>query len=604
MSATTSQPPVRSIPTIQWSWIRDIALSHKRELIIAHIVALLGTLAAVPIPLLMPLLVDEVLLDQPGAIVHTLQPMFPPEWYGPVLYIMATLFITLLLRFMALVASVWQTRQFVTIAKDITYQIRKRMLAHLQCIAMSAYETMGSGTITSHFVTDVNAIDQFIGETTSKFLIALLAVLGTTVVLLIMHWQLALVILFMNPLVIWVTLQFGKRVKDLKKRENSAFEIFQQTLSDTLEAIQQIRASNREQHYISRAIDRARHVRNHSTAFSWKSDAANRLSFVIFLFGFDCFRALSMLMVVFSDLSIGQMMAVFGYLWFMMSPVQELLNIQYAWFGAKAALNRVNELLATEQEPHYPHQQNPFAGVNTVDIHIRDAVFAYGDGPDVLNGVTLDIKAGEKIALVGASGGGKSTLVQVLLGLYPLKSGQLEYGGVSVREIGLEVVREHVATVLQHPALFNDSIRMNLTLGRDFSDEQLWQSLEIAQLADTIRQTEHQLDAIIGHDGVRLSGGQRQRLAIARMILTNPSVVILDEATSALDTDTEARLHQAMQGFLDQRTTIIIAHRLSAVKQADRVYVFEDGHIIEEGSHDELIQADGLYQKLYGHFYQ
>jgi ATP-binding cassette subfamily C protein len=604
MSATTSQPPVKQTPTIQWSWIRDIALSHKRELIIAHLVALLGTLAAVPIPLLMPLLVDEVLLDQPGAIVHGLQPMFPAEWHGPVLYIMATLFVTLLLRFMALAASVWQTRQFVTIAKDITYQIRKRMLAHLQCIAMSAYETMGSGTITSHFVTDVNAIDQFIGETTSKFLIALLAVLGTTVVLLIMHWQLALVILFMNPVVIWVTLQFGKRVKDLKKRENSAFEIFQQTLSDTLEAIQQIRASNREQHYISRAIDQARNVRNHSTAFSWKSDAANRLSFVIFLFGFDCFRALSMLMVVFSDLSIGQMMAVFGYLWFMMSPVQELLNIQYAWFGAKAALNRVNELLATEQEPHYPHQQNPFAGTNTVDVHIRDAVFAYGDGPDVLNGVTLDIKAGEKIALVGASGGGKSTLVQVLLGLYPLKYGELKYGGVSVREIGLEVVREHVATVLQNPALFNDSIRMNLTLGRDFDDEQLWQSLEIAQLADTIRQTEHQLDAIIGHDGVRLSGGQRQRLAIARMILTNPSVVILDEATSALDTDTEARLHRAMQGFLDQRTTIIIAHRLSAVKQADRVYVFEDGHIIEEGSHDELIRADGLYQKLYGHFYQ
>lgn len=604
MSATTSQPPVKPTPTIQWSWIRDIALSHKRELIIAHVVALLGTLAAVPIPLLMPLLVDEVLLDQPGAIVHSLQPMFPTEWHGPVLYIMATLFVTLLLRFVALAASVWQTRQFVTIAKDITYQIRKRMLDHLQCVAMSAYETMGSGTITSHFVTDVNAIDQFIGETTSKFLIALLAVLGTTVVLLIMHWQLALVILFMNPVVIWVTLQFGKRVKDLKKRENSAFEIFQQTLSDTLEAIQQIRASNREQHYISRAIDHARNVRNHSTAFSWKSDAANRLSFVIFLFGFDCFRALSMLMVVFSDLSIGQMMAVFGYLWFMMSPVQELLNIQYAWFGAKAALNRVNELLATEQEPHYPHQKNPFAGTNTVDVHIRDAVFAYGDGPDVLNGVTLDIKAGEKIALVGASGGGKSTLVQVLLGLYPLKFGELEYGGVSVREIGLEVVREHVATVLQHPALFNDSIRMNLTLGRDFDDEQLWQSLEIAQLADTIRQTEHQLDAIIGHDGVRLSGGQRQRLAIARMILTNPSVVILDEATSALDTDTEARLHQAMQDFLDQRTTIIIAHRLSAVKQADRVYVFEDGHIIEEGSHDELIQADGLYQKLYGHFYQ
>jgi ATP-binding cassette subfamily C protein len=600
-----NNPPVNpSSAAIQWQWIRSVALEHKRELIIAHTVALLGAIASVPIPLLMPLMVDEVLLNQPGALVNNIKPLFPDHWHGPVLFIISALILTLVLRFITLVATVWQTRQFVCIAKDVTYRIRERMLLHLQKIAMSAYETKGSGTITSHFVTDVNAIDQFIGETTSKFLIALLAVIGTTIVLLIMHWQLALVILFMNPVVIWVTLQFGKRVKDLKKQENSAFEVFQQTLSDTLEAIQQIRASNREKHYINRAIDQAREVRNHSTAFSWKSDAANRLSFVIFLFGFDCFRAISMLIVVFSDLSIGQMMAVFAYLWFMMAPVQDLLNIQYAWFGAKAALNRINDLLVTEQEPHYPHLHNPFTGKHTVSLHIANATFAYGDGPNILNGVTLDIKAGEKIALVGASGGGKSTMVQALLGLYPLKSGELKFDGVPVEQIGLEVVREHVATVLQNPALFNDTVHMNLTLGRDHSDHDIWRALQIAQLDDTIRELDHQLDTIIGHDGVRLSGGQRQRLAIARMILSNPSVVILDEATSALDTHTEASLHVAMEDFLDQRTTIIIAHRLSAVKQADRVYVFEDGHIIEEGSHDKLIQSDGLYQKLYGHIYQ
>ena len=268
------------------------------------------------------------------------------------------------------------------------------------------------------------------------------------------------------------------------------------------------------------------------------------------------------------------------------------------------ALARINDLLATEQEPHYPHLRNPFVEQQATDVRITNAVFAYGHGANVLNGVSLDIKAGEKIALVGASGGGKSTLVQVLLGLYPLKSGELEFSGVPVGEIGLDVVREHIAAVLQHPALFNDTVRMNLTLGREQPDEKIWQALEIVQLVDTVREIDQQLDAVIGHDGIRLSGGQRQRLAIARMILADPSVVILDEATSALDTCTEARLHQAMQSFLDQRTTIIIAHRLSAVKQADRVLVFEDGQIIEEGPHHELIQAEGLYQKLYGHIDQ
>ena len=169
-----------------------------------------------------------------------------------------------------------------------------------------------------------------------------------------------------------------------------------------------------------------------------------------------------------------------------------------------------------------------------------------------------------------------------------------------VTDIGLDVVRDNVATVLQHPAMFNDTVRANLTLGRDLPDASLWQALDTAQLKDVVGNMDRQLDTLIGQNGVRLSGGEQQRLAIARMLLTDPKVVILDEATSALDTSTETRLHGALGEFLDGRTTLIIAHRLSAVKQADRVYVFEDGHIIEEGAHEELIKANGLYARLYG----
>jgi ATP-binding cassette subfamily C protein len=177
----------------------------------------------------------------------------------------------------------------------------------------------------------------------------------------------------------------------------------------------------------------------------------------------------------------------------------------------------------------------------------------------------------------------------------------LYFDNVPVSEIGLDIVRDHVATVLQHPAMFNDTVRNNLTLGRDLSEARLWQALEVAQLREVVAQMPSGIDTIIGRQGVRLSGGQQQRLAIARMVLADPKVVILDEATSSLDTDTEARLHQALAEFLRARTTLIIAHRLSAVRQADRVYVFEDGQIAEEGSHDELIRAAGLYRKLYGH---
>ncbi|MES9970140.1 MAG: ABC transporter ATP-binding protein [Candidatus Thiodiazotropha sp.] len=584
----------------RWSELIEMVLRHRRKLVAANLIAILGAIAAVPVPLLIPLLVDEVLLNQPGRAVAVMNGLFPQAWHGPVLYILAILALTLILRLLALVFGVWQTWQFTCIGKDVIYRIRRNLLLRLERISMSAYETMGSGTVASHLVTDLEAVDNFVSITTSKFLVASLSIIGTAIVLLWINWALALFILLLNPLVIYITTLFGHKVTHLKKQENSAFQLFQESLEETLDAIQQIRASNRERHYIRRIIDKADHIRHHSAAFTWKSDAANRLSFMVFMFGFDIFRAVSMFMVLWSDLTIGEMLGVYAYLWFMMGPVQEVLNIQYAYNGARAALSRINDMLRVDLEPIYPHKHNPFQGKATVGLRLEDIQFAYGDGSTVLNNVNLDIKAGEKVAFVGASGGGKTTLVQILLGLYPVKSGRVLFDGIAVDEIGMDVVRDHVATVLQHPALLNDSVRINLTLGRDMEDEKLWQALEIAQLKQTIQAMDQGLETMIGRFGIRLSGGQRQRLAVARMVLTDPKVVILDEATSALDTTTESNLHDALQDFLQGRTTIIIAHRLSAVKQADRVLVFENGQVVEEGRHEELLQNNGLYTSLYG----
>ena len=605
---------------LTWQGIFDEIKSHRKTLLQANFVALLAVMAAVPVPLLLPLMVDEVLLDHPGPFVGAVGAWFPQDWHGPVLFIGAALLITVGLRLTAILLNVWQGRAFSLMAKQVVYRIRTRMLDRLSKIALSEFETVGAGRVTSHFVTDVNAVDTFLGASISGFVVSLLTLVGVAAVLFWMHWQLALFIFLLNPLVILFSTHLGKRVKDLKKHENRAFEVFQEALSETLDALTQIRAMNREKHYLARVTEKAADIRRHAAAFAWKSDAMSRFSFFVFLAGFDAFRAGAMLMVVFSDLSIGEMFAVFGYLWFMMTPVQELVGMQYAWYAANAALGRINALLGMHGEPQNPALRDPFSDSATVGIALDHVSFAYADGETVLDDVSLRVAAGEKVALVGASGGGKSTLVQALLGLYPVKGGQIRYGDVPVDEIGWETVREHVGVVLQHPVLFNDSVRANLTLGREAGDAMLWQALEIAQLRDIIAALPQGLDTVVGRHGVRLSGGQRQRLAIARMIVANPRVVILDEATSALDTETERHLHQALfglgsalapssgggeggggGGFLAGRTTIIIAHRLSAVRQADRILVFENGRVVEEGAHETLIERGGLYHKLYHH---
>src|SRR5690606_36193822 len=236
-------------------------------------------------------------------------------------YIGLMLGVTLLLRSSALVFNVLQARLFARLSKDLVYRIRVRLIERLKRIALSEYESLGGGTVAAHLVTDLETIDKFIGETLSRLLVAVLSIVGTAAILVWMHWQLALLILLFNPLVIYATVQLGKRVKHLKKLENDSTARFAQALTETLEAIQEIRASNRQGYFFGRLGLRARDVRDRAMATQWKTDASNRASGLLFQFGIDIFRAAAMLTVLLSDLSIGQMLAVFSYLWFMIGPV-------------------------------------------------------------------------------------------------------------------------------------------------------------------------------------------------------------------------------------------------------------------------------------------
>ncbi|KFA95641.1 MULTISPECIES: ABC transporter ATP-binding protein [Vibrio] len=586
--------------TISRSWLITQVKNHKSRLIAANIIALIATLISVPIPLLMPLMVDEVLLNQPSTGLQYMNMIMLDSWQTSIGYIAVTLVLVVLMRTVSQGLNILQGRQFTLVSKTITYKIRCKMIDKLGRISIKQYETRGSGGINAHLITDIETIDQFIGSTLSKFIISFLTVLGTAIVLLWLEWRLGLFILLVNPIVVYFSRKLGGMVKHLKKQENQAFEKFQNRLVETLDGIYQLRAANRERDFLQQLKEQANEVRSNADKYAWQSEAAGRLSFLLFLIGFELFRAIAMVMVLFSDLTIGQIFAVFGYLWFMLGPVQELLGIQFSWYSAKAALTRINSLLELEEEPRANSKVNPFKADREVDVAVENVSFSYDQDKDVLNKLNLHIPAGKKVALVGASGGGKSTLIQLLIGVYKQRSGIICFNGVNTDDIGFDIIRDKIAVVLQQPILFNDSLRHNLTLGREYDDFSIWNALKVAQLQDVTDKLVDGLETQIGRNGIRLSGGQRQRLAIARMILSDPQFVILDEATSALDTATEAALHTALTEFLKGRTTLIVAHRLSAVKQADLIYVLEDGQVTQSGTHVELVEAEGLYQTLYG----
>ncbi len=571
---------------------------YRSRLIGANLIAIFAVLVATPAPLLIPLLVDEVLLHKPGKLLSAIDAVFAPpheSWF----YVLVVLCLTVTLRALFFLLSVWQNWHFSVISKHITYTIRRALLRHIERVSLSQFESMGSGRIASLMVVDVATIEQFLGVGISRLIISVLTVIGVGAVLLWIHWQLALFILLLNPFIILLTTKIGRKVARLKKAENAKTALFQEALGETLDLFHQVRASNQERRFIDDLIKKASHIKEAAIAFGFKSDAAARFSFLLFLSGFELFRAAGILMVAYSDLSIGLMLAVFGYLWVIMTPVQEIIGIQYAYHNAKAALDRINQIFALEQEPAFAHRKNPFKNRRSNEIEIKDLTFAYADAPPVLKSINMKIERGAKVAIVGASGSGKTTLAQLIVGFYYPKEGDIRYDGASFREIGLDVIREHVYLVLQHPMLFNDTIRFNLTFGKPVSDEKIREALKIAQMERFVEELENGLETQVGKNGIKLSGGQRQRLSIARMVIADPNVIILDESTSALDSHTENRLFEALSEYLKERTTIIIAHRLTTIKNADYIYVMESGEIEEEGTFDALIAQEGRFASYY-----
>ena len=570
---------------------------YKKELILGQLAVLGATVLTVLTPLLVPILVDELLLGKSHGFTDWISThLFRSDTKGYVLFVLALL---LVMRLGSTALAIVQSKFFVSISKNIAYTLRTQLLEHLQRVSFKSYETMHSGAIASKLVSDIETIDSFIGASVSKLIVSSLVLLFSAVVLLWIHWPLALFILLTNPFVVLVTVKLSRKVGRLKREENGAIERFQSLLVETLELLPQIKAANSETRFFGEVDKEASRLKDRSFAFGYKSDASMRLSYFVFLSGYEIFRAASILAVAYSDLSVGLMLAIFSYLWVMVAPTQDLINFQYTLATAKAACRRIEDLMQLPVEPDYPTRCDPFTDRNAVALYLDEVGFAYREDKPILRQVSMRIDAGSKVAIVGPSGSGKTTLAHLIVGFYEPDSGTIRYGQCDQKAIGLRTIRDHVHMILQHPKLFNATMRFNLTLGKPFDEARIREALRIAQLEEVVARLDQGLDTPVGKEGVRLSGGERQRVAIARMVLADPKIIVLDESTSALDVRTEAKLFAALEAFWQDKTVIVIAHRLSTIEKAQYVYVLESGRITQEGTPERLRgEAEGYFAAM------
>jgi ATP-binding cassette subfamily C protein len=568
-----------------------LLLENKNQLIGGQLIVLVAILISIPIPLMLPVLVDEVLLEKPDSFVATIDAILGS---GNAFYYIGIVALTVIfLRFIHFILTVIITKIFIRLSKEVIYKIRVEIIEYLKTVSMNEYESLGSGAIGANLITDVDTLDKFIIDSASKLLSAILTFFAIAVVLLSIHPVLGLMILIFQPLIMLLSKKIAKNVSKYKKDENQAIENFQEDVGEVLELYGQIKASNKEREFFDRSIGLAKDVKDKSNQYGYKSVATERFSYTLFLVLFEFLRASGLLLVVYSDLSIGMMFAMFGYIWFIITPIQDVLALQYSYASAKGAMERLDKIFELKQEPNGTKELD---SKNGIDIKIKNLNFSYTSEKPILQDINMQINSKEKIALIGASGSGKTTLAQILAGFYTKDSGDIYYNDFYIEEIEKSSIRSAIFLVLQMPILFNNTLRFNITMGNDaISDEQIFEALEIAQLKDTVLNMQEGLDTVVGRHGIRLSGGQRQRLSISRMVIANPKVVIFDESTSALDVHVEARIFESLRPILENKTVITIAHRLSTVRNADRVYVLDGGKIVQEGTHDELEEEEGHY---------
>jgi len=557
------------------------------------------TVAEILSPWPLKLIFDYILLDNPVPPgLAFAERMFQEDKYLSVVILSSLILFISLLRG---VLSYLQTFFTSRIGLQLVHSLRRKLFSHLQRLSLSFHDRTRSGELVSKISGDTNALKDVFSQTGFILASHALTFVGMFFLMFLLSWKLAFIALTTFPILAYTIVSLYRKVKENAKRQRNKEGKVVSRITEMLSAIPLVQSFAREQYEQEQFEIDSSETLEESIRMTRMIAATSRVVDILTAFGVFSAVLFGSFQVLKGIITPGDVLIFSAYINKMYGPVKKISRLSAKVSKAMASAERISDLLETE--PEIIDRPNALKATDVKGgISFKEVSFGYADGNEILKKVSFNILPGEKVALVGSSGAGKSTVAKLILRLYDVREGAILIDGLDIKEYERESLRRKIGIVLQDSILLGTTIRENVSYGKpDATEEEIESAARLSYAHDFISALPDGYETVLGERGCTLSGGQRQRIGLARAIIKHPSILILDEPTSAVDAESAKLIHEAIEQFQKGRTSLVIVHHFSSIKDFDRIIVMKNGELLEQGKHDDLLNQKGYYAELYRH---